>query len=574
MDVQPEYIQWHTDNSENNNTFTVPVPTGVSNTPDPYIVFCYYSPSTNHSVTVTATTSPTPESTGSPTPGSAGSISYILIREIVIPVVVILCTALVLTVSIVVFGVVCERKRRSSQKWTYSYSPTLHTSENTPPPLPPDDRGYYSEITNSVHVHDPLAVLTNSGASSTIPVDRRYSTDPITTRNQSLLSRALSQDHEEYEYPAGSASGQLVKSLPAAKYCYVERDSDDDDCTLEFDLPPPTEFALNEFIGRMRHPVSIPAGDIITGELIGSGNFGMVYKAVWKKGQEDVNVAVKMQSDEVEEDNKVRFLQEAAIMGQFKHPNIVNLLGIVLAESGDNGSKSCAMIVMEFLSNGTLHNYLPNILNGCSQMQASERLVCFSREVASGMEYLTNKKFVHRDLAARNILLSDQCVCKIADFGMARDVDDIYYYKSHGGMVPVKWTAPEALAYRKYSTSSDVWSYGCVLYEIWSLGEKPLDGLSVHEIYSKLLIGYRQAPPPGCPRCVYNVMIDCWNPKPAHRPTFKAIRCILKQPKECVLQWSYDDQNVHENAATLGADSEIGKLLYTDLQNAYMEYSN
>ena len=64
------------------------------------------------------------------------------------------------------------------------------------------------------------------------------------------------------------------------------------------------------------------------------------------------------------------------------------------------------------------------------------------------------------------------------------------------------------------------------------------------------------------------------NPKPAHRPTFKAIRCILKQPKECVLQWSYDDQNVHENAATLGADSEIGKLLYTDLQNAYMEYSN
>jgi ephrin-B len=418
-------------------------------------------------------------------------------------------------------------------------------------------------------LHNSLTVSTNSGASSTIPVDRRYSTDPITTRNQSLLSRALSQDQEEYEYSDGSTTGQLAKSFPVAENYHAVSDSDDDDCTLEFDLPPPTEFALNEFIGRMRHPVSIPAGDIITGELIGSGNFGMVYKAVWKKGQEDVNVAVKMQSDEVEEDNKVRFLQEAAIMGQFKHPNIVNLLGIVLAESGDNGSKSCAMIVMEFLSNGTLHNYLPNILNGCSQMQASERLVCFSREVASGMEYLTNKKFVHRDLAARNILLSDQCVCKIADFGMARDVDDIYYYKSHGGMVPVKWTAPEALAYRKYSTSSDVWSYGCVLYEIWSLGDKPMDSVPVMNVFTYLKKGNRQHPPPGCPRGVYKMMIDCWNPKSAERPKFNAILYLLQQPNDFLLAWTDADSSVHSQAQTLGADLEIGLLLYPDLQTTY-----
>ena len=127
-------------------------------------------------------------------------------------------------------------------------------------------------------------------------------------------------------------------------------------------------------------------------------------------------------------------------------------------------------------------------------------LLSYTRQIALGMGYLSIKEYVHRDLAARNVLVSNEGVCKvtitllldtkvrqnlmtqIADFGLSRNLQHEDYYISHGGKIPVKWTAPEALHYRKYSTASDVWSYGCLLYEIWSLGYKPFHDLTNAEV--------------------------------------------------------------------------------------------
>jgi serine/threonine protein kinase len=271
-------------------------------------------------------------------------------------------------------------------------------------------------------------------------------------------------------------------------------------------------------------------------------------------------VAVKMLNSPSQGD-RVRFLQEGAIMGQFKHTNIVFLHGLVLENEP-------LIIAVEFMENGDLKQHLQALRRKKRFCKAS-RLLQMARQIAAGMKYLAHKAFIHRDLAVRNVMLDHSFTCKIGDFGLSRDLTDSDYYITHGGRIPVRWTAPEAVMYRKYSTSSDIWSYGIVLYEIWTLGQRPYgDSWSNNYVIERLDEGYRLFPPPGCSHAIYNMMIKCWHPDRHRRPSFEVIvREFGKSDDELLVNEPSEESIV----GSIGGDLDGSTGSYIALQNAYTE---
>ncbi|XP_065832464.1 uncharacterized protein [Oscarella lobularis] len=301
---------------------------------------------------------------------------------------------------------------------------------------------------------------------------------------------------------------------------------------------------------------------VVLQEKLGSGQFGTVEKAVWKKsaaaatGEESVVVAVKTLKSTDPKD-RVKFLQEAAIVGQFRHENIVELHGVVRGEQA-------TFIVLELMERGDLKNHLSE-MRIREEIPFQKDLLKMAREIACGMQYLCRKCFVHRDLAARNILLDGKLTCKIGDFGLSRDVlGGGYYHMKEGKKIPVRWTALEAIKFKKYSSASDVWSFGIVLFEIWSLGLKPYSLIGSNSmVVTYLKEGYRLAPPPGCPREIYSWMIDCWNPDHHKRPTFDA---IVQRLTSYVAEEKIEDD---EEIGRLGDPLDISVNVHVDLQKTY-----
>ncbi|XP_062503039.1 ephrin type-A receptor 4a-like isoform X2 [Corticium candelabrum] len=300
--------------------------------------------------------------------------------------------------------------------------------------------------------------------------------------------------------------------------------------------------------------------DIVIQETLGSGEFGTVAKGTWMGSEGGVAVAVKMLNSSSNED-RVRFLQEGAIMGQFKHKNIVALRGLVL-----DGEP--LMAVIEFMENGDLKQYLQSVSD---VSDLSKDLLRMAREIASGMEYLSQMAFIHRDLAVRNVMLDSNFTCKIGDFGLSRDLSDSEYYITNGGKIPIRWTAPEAVMYRKYSAASDVWSYGIVLHEIWTIGRRPYDPSWNNDYVMKMVeAGYRLPPPPGCSRAIYDLMIRCWHPDHHLRPKFDQIACELGVHDRELLT---NGPGVESIRGRLGEDVDTTGDLYDDLQRAYLGMS-
>ncbi|XP_036742784.2 tyrosine-protein kinase Fer isoform X1 [Manis pentadactyla] len=250
--------------------------------------------------------------------------------------------------------------------------------------------------------------------------------------------------------------------------------------------------------------------DVTLGELLGKGNFGEVYKGILK---DKTAVAVKTCKEDLPQELKIKFLQEAKILKQYDHPNIVKLIGVCT-------QRQPIYIIMELIPGGDFLSFLRKKKDDIKLKQ----LVKFSLDAASGMSYLESKNCIHRDLAARNCLVGENNILKISDFGMSRQEDGGVYSSSGLKQIPIKWTAPEALNYGRYSSESDVWSFGILLWETFSLGVCPYPGMTNQQAREQVERGYRMSAPQHCPEDIFKIMMKCWDYKPENRPKFSELQ--------------------------------------------------
>ncbi|KAM9485289.1 ephrin type-A receptor 6-like isoform 4-T5 [Salvelinus alpinus] len=253
--------------------------------------------------------------------------------------------------------------------------------------------------------------------------------------------------------------------------------------------------------------------------VIGAGEFGEVCSGRLRTlGKREIAVAIKTLKGGYVERQRRDFLREASIMGQFDDPNIIRLEGVVTKSRP-------VMIVVEYMENGSLDSFLRKHDGHFTVIQ----LVGMLRGIASGVRYLSDMGYVHRDLAARNILVNSNLVCKVSDFGLSRVLEDDpeAAYTTTGGKIPIRWTAPEAISYRKFSSASDAWSYGIVMWEVMSYGERPYWEMSNQDVILSIEEGYRLPAPMGCPVVLHQLMLHCWQKERSQRPKFTDVVSFL-----------------------------------------------
>ncbi|XP_022800745.1 fibroblast growth factor receptor 2-like isoform X1 [Stylophora pistillata] len=323
------------------------------------------------------------------------------------------------------------------------------------------------------------------------------------------------------------------------------------------DASPLSSEQINEYasLNQSTRSWEIAREQVTIKQIVGKGAFGQVAKATAINLQgraKKTLVAVKMLKENASESERKDLLSELELMKQLKpHPYVIKLLGCV--------TKSEPLLVLiEYVPFGDLLGYLRKSrgLNDSYYKHpdiepktnlTSQQLMKFAWQIADGMSYLSSIPVIHRDLAARNVLVGEEETCKVTDFGMARDVqvDNIYERKTRGRL-PVKWTAIEALLYGKYSTKSDVWSYGVLLYEIFTIGGSPYPRMDGRKIANLLQEGYRMPKPKHVDDKLYGIMTNCWKADPNLRPCFENLRKKLKemenQHKGLINLKSYDDR--------------------------------
>ncbi|XP_031836034.1 anaplastic lymphoma kinase isoform X3 [Nomia melanderi] len=288
-----------------------------------------------------------------------------------------------------------------------------------------------------------------------------------------------------------------------------------------------TEFNPNyEFAGNLysfKDLPQIPRDYIHLVKPLGQGAFGEVFQGVYRyRRNEEHPVAVKTIPSSSTSQTEADFMMEALIMSKFNHPNIVHFIGV----SFDKNPK---YIVLELLAGGNLKNFLREErprADRPTSLTMLDLIMC-GYNVANGCKYMEEARFIHRDIAARNCLLTCKepgRIVKIADFGMAKDIYRSDYYRKGGkAMLPIKWMPPESFLDGIFSTKTDVWAFGVLLWEIMSFGYIPYTGCTNRETMTMVTLGGRLEKPAGCPDPIYGIMTRCWHPRPEDRPSFTTI---------------------------------------------------
>ncbi|XP_019623821.1 PREDICTED: tyrosine-protein kinase Src42A-like isoform X1 [Branchiostoma belcheri] len=271
----------------------------------------------------------------------------------------------------------------------------------------------------------------------------------------------------------------------------------------------------------------IPRSSLQKVRKLGSGQFGEVWEGLWNS---TTPVAIKMLKTGTMDPGE--FLQEANIMKKLRHPKLVQLYAVCTLEEP-------IYIVTELMKNGSLLDFL----HGKGRQLKLPQLIDMSAQIASGMAYLESQNYIHRDLAARNILVGENNIVKIADFGLARLVKDDEYSARVGAKFPIKWTAPEAANYNRFTIKSDVWSFGILLTELITYGRVPYPGMTNAEVLHQVEHGYRMPCPQGCQESLYQIMLECWKKDEWERPTFETLQWKLED------YFQLDSTQYHDAAA-------------------------
>ncbi|KAM9051696.1 proto-oncogene tyrosine-protein kinase receptor Ret isoform 5-T5 [Megaptera novaeangliae] len=312
-----------------------------------------------------------------------------------------------------------------------------------------------------------------------------------------------------------------------------------------------------------------PRKNLVLGKTLGEGEFGKVVKATAfrLKGKAGyTTVAVKMLKENASASELRDLLSEFNLLTQVSHPQVIKLYG-ACSQDGP------LLLIVEYAKYGSLRGFLresrkagPGYVGSRDSRNSSyldnpeERaltmgdLISFAWQISRGMQYLAEMKLVHRDLAARNVLVAEGRRMKISDFGLSRDVyEEDSYVKRSKGRIPVKWMAIESLFDHIYTTQSDVWSFGVLLWEIVTLGGNPYPGIPPERLFNLLKTGYRMERPDNCSEEMYSLMLQCWKEEPDKRPVFADISKDLD--KMMVKSRDYLD---------LAASTPSDSLLYDD----------